>query len=189
MLKENKMQKSDKKLFIHFLIISFGLTWAIAALLMAFYDPIIAVFGELTVFNPLFVLAVYSPGIAAVYLVWLLQRKYTPFKASIVLGIIWMVWHIPAFLIAGTAQSSWSFLPYFIGGVAISIIFTAFYNSSRGSLLIAFLLHFQLNNPIWPNAQPWENYLIALIAILVVVISRKQMFSSGHKETEIFEEA
>jgi len=33
----------------------------------------------------------------------ILQRRLTPFRASLVLGGIWGAWHFPAFLLSGTA--------------------------------------------------------------------------------------
>jgi uncharacterized protein len=49
--------------FIPFLAITFGLTWGLAALL------IVSLFGEISSSNPLFILAVYAPGIAGIFLV------------------------------------------------------------------------------------------------------------------------
>jgi membrane protease YdiL (CAAX protease family) len=34
----------------------------------------------------------------------LLQRKFAPFWAGLILGGIWGAWHIPAFLMSGTPQ-------------------------------------------------------------------------------------
>ena len=115
----------------------------------------------------------------------LLQRKYSPFWASIILGTIWMIWHIPAFLIGGTIQSTWSFLPFFAGGVAMTIIFTEIFNDSKGSLLIPILLHFQLNNPIWPDAQPWDNFFIVVIAFIVVWLNRHTIFQRDSGITDV----
>jgi Na+/proline symporter len=53
-----------------FFALAFGLTWGIAALLVLFPDQIEAIFGELSHTHPLFILAVYSPGFAGVFLVW-----------------------------------------------------------------------------------------------------------------------
>ena len=53
--------------------LSFGLTWGIAAILILFYDQVVAIFGEISMSNPLYILAVYSPGIAGVLLV---RRHY-----------------------------------------------------------------------------------------------------------------
>ena len=53
-----------------FVALAFSLTWGIAALLILFTEPLEAIFGELSYSNPLFILAVYSPGFAGVFLVW-----------------------------------------------------------------------------------------------------------------------
>jgi len=36
----------------------------------------------------------------------LLQRKLAPICTGLVLGIIWGLWHLPAFMLSGTQQSS-----------------------------------------------------------------------------------
>jgi hypothetical protein len=255
------------KTFYVFLAITFGLTWGLGALFLFFPDQITSFAGEMSMSNPLFMLAVYSPAIAGLFLVvlrygikglgkflqrftlwrtsiwwWLaviflmpvimfagaaikgnvsipflslpwkqmistlalalllgsieelgwrgfalplLQNKFSPIWAGLILGSIWMIWHTPAFLIGGTLQSGWAFGPYFIGGVASSVIMTALFNDSRGSLFLPYLLHFQMNNPIWPDAQPWDNFLLAAIAIIIVVINRRKMFRRGAGVTDI----
>ena len=57
----------------------------------------------------------------------------------------------------------------FIGALAITVILTAMFNASRGSLLIAALYHFQINGPAWPDAQPWDT-LVFDVATLVIVL-------------------
>ena len=53
-----------------FLAIAFGLAWGLLAVMILFTRQIEAVFGPVSGTNPLFILAVYAPGIAAVLLVW-----------------------------------------------------------------------------------------------------------------------
>jgi uncharacterized protein len=250
-----------------FLAITFILTWGLAALLILFYDQIVAIFGEISAANPLYILAVYSPGIAGIFLVWwhygfkglgrffqrltlwraprawwlflilgipmifyagaalkgtlsdpfpfspwyqvlpallmalflgpieefgwrglalpLLQRKFAPFWAGLLLGIIWATWHIPAFLMSGTPQSNWSFIPFFAGVVAISVVLTPLFNVSKGSLLIAVIYHFQMMNPIWPDAQPWDSLLIIIAAVIIVWLNRSRMFRRGEAVTDV----
>jgi hypothetical protein len=43
--------------------------------------------------------------------------------------------------------------------LALGVLVTPMFNAARGSILIPMLFHFQMNNPAWPEAQPWENYL------------------------------
>jgi len=257
----------ETKTIVPFLAITFGLTWSLAALLIGFYDQIVAIFGEISMTNPLFILAVYSPGFAGVFLVWrhyglgglgsflrrltlwrapilwwlflivgipvlfyggaavkgslsdpfpfspwyqvlpamavalfigpieefgwrglalpLLQRRFAPFWAGLILGVIWAIWHIPAFLLSGIPQSAWSFGPYFAGIVAISVMLTPMFNAARGSLLIASLYHFQMNNPVWPDAQPWDTLFFAMAAVIIVWLNRRKMFQHGEGVTDV----
>lgn len=115
----------------------------------------------------------------------LLQRRFAPIWAGLILGLIWGLWHLPAFLLSGTQQSAWSFTPFFVGSVAISVIMTPLFNSSRGSILLPALLHFQLINPIWPDAQPFDTYLLVPAAVLIVWINRKAMFGRKNAVTEV----
>jgi hypothetical protein len=85
----------------------------------------------------------------------------------------------------GTPQSAWSFAPYFAGVVAISVILTPMFNNARGSLLIAVLYHFQMMNPIWPDAQPWDNLLFIAAATIIVWLNRRTMFQRGSGVTDI----
>ena len=119
----------------------------------------------------------------------LLQRRFAPIWAGLILGLIWGLWHLPAFLLSGTQQSAWSFTPFFVGSVAISVIMTPLFNSSRGSILLPALFHFQLINPIWPDAQPYDTYLLVPAAILIVWINRKSMFSRKDAITEVIPQA
>jgi uncharacterized protein len=115
----------------------------------------------------------------------LLQRRFSPFWASLILGVTWAIWHAPAFVMSGTPQSAWSFGPFFVGLIAITVIMTPLFNASRGSLLIAILYHLHIMNPIFPDAQPWDSYLFAIAAVVIVVINRRQMFQRGAGVTEV----
>lgn len=115
----------------------------------------------------------------------LLQRYFAPLWAALGLGLVWGVWHLPAFYLGGTVQSSWSFLPFVLGSVAVSVIMAALLNDARGSILLPVLLHFQLNNPLWPDAQPYDNWLFAIVALVLVWIKRDRMLSRTGAVTEV----
>jgi hypothetical protein len=115
----------------------------------------------------------------------LLQRRFAPVWAGLVLGIIWGFWHLPAFLLSGTPQGAWSFTPFFIGSVAVSVIMTGVFNASRGSILLPALFHFQFNNPIWPDAQPYDMYPIIVAAAAIVWIDRRTMFGKEKGVTRV----
>ena len=111
------------------------------------------------------------------------QRKYSPFTAAILVGIVWGIWHLPAFFLSGLPQSNWDVLPFLIGVIAVSVIITPLFNITRGGILLPMLFHFQLNNPMWPDALPYDIPLFVLLAGVVTYTYRKEMFdqTSGVK--------
>ncbi|WP_300574036.1 CPBP family intramembrane glutamic endopeptidase [Phenylobacterium sp.] len=114
-----------------------------------------------------------------------LQRRLAPFWASLVLGLVWGLWHMPAFVLAGTPQSAWDFSPFVLGAMAISVILTPLFNTSGGSLALAMLFHFQLNNPLWPDAQPLDSVVFAGVAAIVTVLNRKTLFGRAGAVTRV----
>ena len=75
----------------------------------------------------------------------LLQRM-SPLAASVVLGVVWGLWHLPIDLAAGFGlQGVGAVLARVIYAVPVSILFSWFYLRTGGSLLIALLLHTSLN--------------------------------------------
>lgn len=253
--------------FWPFLGITFALTWGVGALLIPFGDQVESLFGELGPTNPVYMLLVYSPAIAAILLVWrhygvdglgsffrritlwrmsrawwafllvgvpgavylaaaaagtigdpfafspwyavmpalglalvfgpieefgwrgvglpLLQQRFTPLGAGLLLGFVWALWHLPAFMFGGTAQSEWSFVPFFLGVTALSVIITPMFNATRGSILMAALFHFQLMNPAFPDADPWDKLVFVLVAVAVVIVNRKQMLGRDGAVTDV----
>lgn len=119
------------------------------------------------------------------YMLPLLQRWMVPLWASLLLGVVWAVWHLPAFFLSDTVQGSWDFMPFFLGSVGLSVIFTGLFNDARGSLLLPALLHFQVNNPLWPDAQPYDMALFAVAAAVVVWLRRDRMLSRAGAATEV----
>jgi hypothetical protein len=115
----------------------------------------------------------------------LLQRKFAPIWAGLILGAIWGLWHMPAFLLSGTQQSEWSFAAFFAGCLAISVIATSLFNGSRGSILLSAFFHFTLMNPIFPDAQPYDTYMLIVAACLIVWRDRKEMFTREGSVTEV----
>jgi len=115
----------------------------------------------------------------------MLQRKMSPFFAAIIIGIVWGFWHLPAFFLSGVPQSAWSFMPFFVGTIALSIFATGLFNASRGSILLPALLHLQLINPLWPDAQPYDTVIVVIAASIILWLNRNTMFKKGNGVTII----
>ncbi|WP_098411403.1 CPBP family intramembrane glutamic endopeptidase [Thioclava sp. ES.031] len=115
----------------------------------------------------------------------LLQRHVAPFWAGVLIGAIWGVWHLPAFYLAGVVFAQWSFLPFFIGNITLAVLVTPIFNAARGSLLLPMLFHWQLINPFWPDAQPWDTWILVGVAAVVVWWKRDMMFTREDAVTEV----
>lgn len=66
--------------------------------------------------------------------------------------------------------------PYFLGIVTLSVIITPLFNVSRGSLLIAVLYHFQMMNPLWPDAQPYDSFILSVLLSSSSGSNRNRLF-------------
>ncbi|WP_439155012.1 CPBP family intramembrane glutamic endopeptidase [Yoonia sp.] len=115
----------------------------------------------------------------------LLQRHMAPIWAGLIIGATWGFWHLPAFFLAGVVFADWDFLPFFIGNITLAVLVTPIFNSARGSLLWPMLFHWQLNNPFWPDAQPWDTWILVVVAAVVVWWNRGAMFTRRGSVTEV----
>ncbi|MCK4667391.1 CPBP family intramembrane metalloprotease [Candidatus Dependentiae bacterium] len=76
-----------------------------------------------------------------------LQKKFTPLKSSIILGVMWSLWHIPLKLNIWPISDFIIF--YFIFTVEyilFCIVITYFYNRLGGSILIGVAIHGLIND-------------------------------------------
>jgi len=69
-----------------------------------------------------------------------LLKRYSPFVASIILGSLWGLWHIPALLMSSWEGSSQGLL-LFVYVFPLTIIMTWVYCKSRGSTIPVMLMH------------------------------------------------
>ncbi len=107
----------------------------------------------------------------------LLQRWVAPFWAGAAIGSVWGIWHLPAFYLAGVVFAEWSFLPFFVGNVTLAILVTPIFNASRGGLFWPVLFHWQLINPFWPDAQPYDTWILVAVTGVVVWWNRGTLFA------------
>lgn len=70
-----------------------------------------------------------------------LQRKSNPLLASVIVGTIWVCWHLPMFLFHIEGYNDVNFILYLYGTICLAIIYTWLYNNTNGSLLIPILYH------------------------------------------------
>lgn len=76
--------------------------------------------------------------------------------ASIVLGVVWALWHLPLFIIPGVDKSGQAFPVWGLGVVALSVAMAFLWLRTGRSLLPVMLMHAGVNNlgSIIPGAVP-----------------------------------
>ncbi len=69
-----------------------------------------------------------------------------------ILGVIWTLWHLPLFFNPATGYYITPFWVFLVFQLPVSILITWVFNSTRGSVLMAMILHAMLNassSPLW----------------------------------------
>jgi membrane protease YdiL (CAAX protease family) len=103
-----------------------------------------------------------------------LQAKYNALTSSLVLGMIWTIFHLPLFFtVTGSSQADWSFVSFLVSTVAMSVLYTWMYNNTRASVLMAYLFHAAANT--WSqvfsidHANPLVGWIMAGLLVLTAV--------------------
>lgn len=73
-----------------------------------------------------------------------LQQRYTALVSSIILGLVWGLWHFPGYLIGVGVPLDMPFLVFMFWVMAITIVMTCVYNHTR-SVLATILMHSAAN--------------------------------------------
>jgi uncharacterized protein len=86
-----------------------------------------------------------------------LQRRYGPLVGSLILGILWTFWHVaPVWLASWYAAgllNIYNFVLYLLFLTSWTIVMTWVYNNTRGSVLMAILVH--ASGDAFPNVILW----------------------------------
>jgi uncharacterized protein len=68
------------------------------------------------------------------------RARHGLLAASLLVGVVWMAWHLPLFL-SGPATDQRPPLQFALWGLALSVVFAWIYERTDGSLLIVMLFH------------------------------------------------
>jgi uncharacterized protein len=112
-----------------------------------------------------------------------LQSKYNALTSSLILSVPWTLFHLPLFF--DLNMNMGPFASFAIRIVATTILFTWMYNHTRGSVLLAYLLHAAGNTwtrifSIDPSNyfQDWMVTVVTvIIAILIIAVSGAENLS------------
>ncbi|MDY6958566.1 MAG: CPBP family intramembrane glutamic endopeptidase [Halobacteriota archaeon] len=102
-----------------------------------------------------------------------LQARFNALKASVILGLMWGLWHFPYMFTQGEEvvyQNLWGFL---LSSILITILFTWLYNNTGGSILVALLFHtsFNYSAQMFPALETEAGSLVYLVSLIFVVVT------------------
>jgi membrane protease YdiL (CAAX protease family) len=112
--------------------------------------------------------------------------KWAPILTSLIIGVVWAVWHLPEFFNPASTQYAlgWSgFVPLIIMEITISVIMTWLFNKTGGSVLVAgviwhlmidtfsttLLSNFTVTGML--SGEPMQPVDMGLIMLLAVIMS------------------
>jgi len=113
-----------------------------------------------------------------------LQAKYSALTASIIMGLIWSLFHLPLFFtLTGSSQADMSFWVFTVSTVSLSVLFTWMLNNTRGSVLLAYLFHAAQNT--WSQVFSVDHsrggdyvaWILLALAIVVVITNGAENLS------------
>ena len=104
-----------------------------------------------------------------------LLARFNPLRASLILGAIWGVWHLPAFFLSGLPQATTALPVFLISCVLLAIVGTWIYLHTGRSVPSMVLFHYVVNISIDLFAAPALAFMLLLAgaAVLVVVLDRQ----------------
>ena len=149
--------------------------------------------AQLGSFLPLLILGPLSEEIGwRGYALGRLQMRWNALISSLIIGLVWTLWHLPLFLMVGTSQHELGlpFVGFLVGFMANSVFYTWLYNNTEQSLWSAIFFHWLftyatqvvssgvIRSPLY-NELEYLPYLI--IAVIVVLIWKPQTLSRSLK--------
>jgi len=104
-----------------------------------------------------------------------LLERFSPFTASLILGVIWGVWHLPSFFVGGMEQNAMSIPLFLLNALFLSIFVTWVFLHTGGSVLIAVLIHFTVNfcATIIGVTLPTLGVLLLTASILILTLDKQ----------------
>jgi len=116
-----------------------------------------------------------------------LLERHKALPAALIVGVVWGVWHLPAFFIVGLPQSKIPFPLFMVSIVSVSILMTWAFNRTRGSVLIAALIHWIINTCLDLSHAPiaMVTAVLLLVAAVTVVLIAGPALSRSTGQSDI----
>jgi membrane protease YdiL (CAAX protease family) len=109
-----------------------------------------------------------------------LQPLHGPLVGTLILGLLWALWHLPQFLVPSWAEASGgrgfvAIVKFVVIAIAFAIVTTWVFNNTKGSVFMAILVHASIDTfslPMGALFSPSDvgNSILLSFGVLVVVL-------------------
>jgi uncharacterized protein len=124
-----------------------------------------------------------------------LQPLHGPLVGTLILGLLWGLWHLPEFLVPAWAESSGgnSFLAivkFVVIAITFATVTTWVFNNTKGSVFMAILVHASIDTfPIGALASPWaagNSVLLSfgVLTLVLIVLTRGRLGYDRYRQEE-----
>lgn len=133
---------------------------------------------------PIFIIMMMIGGPLAEELGWrgilldAFQKKWSVAVSTLVLFLVWWLWHLPLFFLPGTTQFSWGLFGsmswlFVMNVFLLTILMTLAHNANQRSVLVAILIHFSYNvtlSLLFPYSVKTYALMTTFLAVLVGIV-------------------
>lgn len=120
-----------------------------------------------------------------------LQARWNALRSSLLLGVLWGLYHLPSFLISGLPLQEAPLIPFMLIALGLTFLVTWTFNHTRGSLITVFLYHFAFNFilnvtgvPSAPSLMWFIGIVCIVVASVIVIFDRKHFIRDMDISTE-----
>ena len=120
-----------------------------------------------------------------------LHSRYNYFKASIIFGILWSLWHFPLIFVNNSYQyeifheNIWFGVNFFISIIPMGVIISWICIKNRKSIIAAILFHFIVNMSseileITQITKCIQTVVLIVFVVAIIAIDKEMFFSKEH---------
>jgi membrane protease YdiL (CAAX protease family) len=161
----------------------------LAATCSLVFGPGVLRFGTLSALDFVLVVLVVGEELGwRGYALPTLMKRHSPLVASLILGMVWGLWHLPTLFLVGTPQFGQPVVAFLIMTTAYSVLLTWVFLRTRGSVLIPTLFHGAINvsqgfflagtdpaSRYWWLALAYGGVALLMVVVLGPRLSRKSV--------------
>ncbi len=117
----------------------------------------------------------------------ILHKKYSLFKSTMIVAVLWGIWHLPIYFSLGVTGC----IIFFVTLIEFSLILTFFYAKGKGSLMLSIAAHICINasalllyySRMSQAALAFAALFFGIAGLVIVLSGKKSFFKDKYEDT------